>query len=58
MAKKKKAGGKEGAEGPEGGPGPKHNLNWTVHLLANCTKDEVEQLEKAHGVQRCVAIYR
>lgn len=48
-----KAGGKE-AEGKAG----KHNLNWTVHLLAACRKDELEKLEKLQGVPRCVAMYR
>lgn len=58
MASKKKGGGKEGPGGGEGGAAPKHILHWTVHLLANCTKDDIEQLEKLHGVQRCVAFYR
>ena len=36
----------------------KHNLNWTVQLLAACRKDELEKLEKLQGVPRCVAVYR
>lgn len=58
MTKKMKTGGKDAAEGAEGGPAKKHYLNWTVHLLANCAKDDLEHLEKAQGVQRCVAVYR
>lgn len=48
-----KAGSKE-VEGKQ----PRHNLNWTVHLLAACRKDELDKLEKLQGVPRCVAIYR
>lgn len=48
-----KAGSKE-AEGKA----PRHNLNWTVHLLAACRKDELDKLEKLQGVPRCVAMYR
>ena len=48
-----KAGGKE-----EEGQAAKHNLNWTVQLLAACRKDELEKLEKWQGVPRCVAMYR
>ncbi|KAL0054463.1 hypothetical protein WJX82_009210 [Trebouxia sp. C0006] len=36
----------------------RHNLNWTVQLLAACRKDELEKLEKWQGVPRCVAMYR
>ena len=50
--------GKEGQEGSEGGAPARHTLNWTVQLLANCRKDELEPLEKLQGVPRCVAVYR
>ncbi|KAL0033067.1 hypothetical protein WJX79_000895 [Trebouxia sp. C0005] len=36
----------------------RHNLNWTVQLLAACRKDELDKLEKWQGVPRCVAMYR
>lgn len=58
VAKKKKGAGKEGQEGGEGGTAACHTLNWTVQLLANCRKDELEPLEKLQGVPRCVAMYR
>ena len=55
--KKKQEGGKAGSKEEEG-KAAKHNLNWTVHLLAACRKDELEKLEKWQGVPRCVAMYR
>ena len=50
------AGGKAGKEAEV--KQPRHNLNWTVHLVAACRKDELDRLEKLQGVPRCVAMYR
>ena len=36
----------------------RHNLNWTVQLLAACRKDDIDKLERWQGVPRCVAMYR
>lgn len=51
------AGGKAGSKEAEVKQ-PRHNLNWTVHLVAACRKDELDRLEKLQGVPRCVAMYR
>lgn len=55
--KQEAASAKGGSKEAEGKP-PRHNLNWTAHLLAACRKDELDKLEKLHGVPRCVAMYR
>ncbi len=54
---KKQGAAKAGSKEEEGKPA-RHNLNWTVHLLAACRKDELEKLEKWQGLPRCVAMYR
>ena len=54
---KKQGAGKAGKKEGEG-KAARHNLDWTVHLLAACRKDELEKLEKLQAVPRCVAMYR
>ena len=48
-----RAGGKEEEARPT-----RHNLNWTVQLLAACRKDDIDKLERWQGLPRCIAMYR
>ena len=54
---KKQAAAKAGGKKEDGQPA-RHDLNWTVQLLAACRKDELEKLEKWQGGPPCVAMYR